>query len=319
MIDGGQLYQAIIPKGATLDKSRAVKDTFRGTFREAKNSIQGQANFKPIDGAVTASQVANVTNAVMNVGSMVVGQYYMSEINSKLDDIDGNLNKISSFQNDEYKSKIMALSAEVKKISEFQIEVLENEEIRKRKLDKLDSLEHKTAELLGQANLALDNYKQSKDFKEYEKQIKSADEWFRYQQILLDILYQIDNLIYVLNSGNVSKEQCFSLFDKYGKLSTNTLNKLSEWHNKETQEYKIDIEKNKRQKLGIEGFFAKPISLINKEYGYKKVDTKVTKMISKQSNAHVIDTNENVDLYKEDIVLIQKDGKTYYLPYKENN
>ena len=70
--DGGQLYQAIIPKGATLDKSRAVKDTFRGTFREAKNSIQGQANFKPIDGAVTASQVANVTNAVMNVGSMVV-------------------------------------------------------------------------------------------------------------------------------------------------------------------------------------------------------------------------------------------------------
>ena len=160
----------------------------------------------------------------------------MSEINSKLDDIDGNLNKISSFQNDEYKSKIMALSAEVKKISEFQIEVLENEEIRKRKLDKLDSLEHKTAELLGQANLALDNYKQSKDFKEYEKQIKSADEWFRYQQILLDILYQIDNLIYVLNSGNVSKEQCFSLFDKYGKLSTNTLNKLSEWHNKETQE-----------------------------------------------------------------------------------
>lgn len=315
--EGGQFYQAIIPQGASLDKSREMADAFRGSYREVKNAIQGNANWKPVDGTAVASTTTNITNAVMNVGSMVVGQYYMSEINSKLDDIDDSLEKISSFQNNEYKSKIMALSAEVKTISEFQMEVLENDEQRKRKLNKLENLEQTASELLGQANLALADCKYTSDFKEYEKQIKDTDEWFRYQQILLDILYQIDNLKYVLNSGRVSRKQCFSILEKYGKLSEQTLEKLRKWHGATVKELKIDIQNSKRKKLGIEGILASPIAFFNENFAYKKIDSKVVKMISKQSNSSVSDINTDIDLYNEDVVLLQKDGKTYYLPYRE--
>lgn len=44
----GQLYQAIIPKGAVLDKSRAMEGAVRGSFREVANSIKGQANWVPV-------------------------------------------------------------------------------------------------------------------------------------------------------------------------------------------------------------------------------------------------------------------------------
>jgi len=311
--EGGQFYQAIIPQGASLANSKAMTDAVRGIYHDAEG-IAGHANFKLADGALVASTTANVTNAVMNVGSMVVGQYYMAEINSKLDDIDDSLDKISSFQNNEYKSRIMALSAEAKTISEFQMEVLENDEQRKRKLDKLENLEHTATELLGQANLALADFKHTTDFKEYEKQIKEADEWYRYQQILLEILYQIDNLKYVLNSGKVSREQCFSLLDKYGKLSEQTLEKLSKWHDATVKELKIDIQNSKRKKLGIEGVLASPIALFNEKFAYKKIDKKVVKMITKQSNSSTLNNNQDIDLYYEDVVLLQKNGKTYYLP-----
>ena len=92
-----ELYRVIIPQRANLDHSKAMENAFRATFRDVPNSYQGQANLLKADGAALASQGANVANAVMNVGSMVVGQYYMSEINNKLEDITDNIKEINDF------------------------------------------------------------------------------------------------------------------------------------------------------------------------------------------------------------------------------
>lgn len=81
----GRLYQCIIPKGAVLDQLRAMEGAVRGSYREVANSIKGQANWVAVDnGAANKLAALNITNATMSVASMVVGQYYMSQINDQL-------------------------------------------------------------------------------------------------------------------------------------------------------------------------------------------------------------------------------------------
>lgn len=137
----GQLYQAIIPKGAVLDKSRALKGAVRGSYRDVANSIKGNANWVAVDGkAANNLATVGVANAVMNVASMVVGQYYMSQINDQLADINAGIEKVADFQQTEFKSKVYALVAEVQKSSTFQVETIENDELRNRELSHLKSL-----------------------------------------------------------------------------------------------------------------------------------------------------------------------------------
>ncbi|MBR3326112.1 MAG: hypothetical protein IKG22_02150, partial [Atopobiaceae bacterium] len=76
----GQLYRAIIPKGAELADSQAMEGAKRGIFH-AERGIKGHANLVPVEqqqidpnlGRELAA--ANVAGSVMNVASLVVGQY----------------------------------------------------------------------------------------------------------------------------------------------------------------------------------------------------------------------------------------------------
>lgn len=73
-----------------------------------------------IDNLNEVSNIASVANNVMNVASMVVGQYYMAEIDNKMAEINDNLNKIVNFQDREYKSRVISIFAKVKKNFKFQ-------------------------------------------------------------------------------------------------------------------------------------------------------------------------------------------------------
>lgn len=91
---------------------------------------------------------ANVASSAMNVGSMIVGQYYMTQINNELESISSNISQIIDFQNNEYKSKVFALVSKVKNLSTFQAEILENEELRKPEILNVNHLEQQCTELL---------------------------------------------------------------------------------------------------------------------------------------------------------------------------
>ena len=135
-----------------------MEGAVRGLYHGAKG-IQGHADFVAADGNMGSGLAAmNAANAAMGIASMVVGQYYMAQINDRIDSITNSMDRIAGFQDNEYKSKVYALVAEIQKISTFQIETMENEELRTRELAHLKNLEHECAHLLGQANLTLQDY-----------------------------------------------------------------------------------------------------------------------------------------------------------------
>lgn len=168
--NGEVLYRAVIPAGAKLTNSKAMEGAVRGIYHGA-DGIKGHANLVAVEAQKGTAVVANTATAAMGVASMVVGQYYMTQINAELGEISDGISQIQDFQDNEYRSRVFSLVAHVKKIADFQTEILENDELRLSKIAQLDSLEEECTQLLGQANLTLAGFakKTGLDYEAYEK------------------------------------------------------------------------------------------------------------------------------------------------------
>lgn len=318
----GPLYQAIIPEGAVLDKSRAMEGAVRGSYREeASNSIKGQANWIAADNSTADNLAAlNVANAVMGVAAMVVGQYYMTQINDQLKNITVEIEKIADFQEKEFKSKVYELVAETQKSSTFQVETMENNELRNRELTHLKSLEHECAQLLGQANLSLQEIagKKNLDYAEYEKLIGKAETWSQYQHILLEVMYKISDLSYALNLGAISRENSYALYLPYAKQSEDALEKLMDWHKGNTAKLEINVDESRRRRQGVEGFLMKALSFFDDNLNYRKISGRTKELIELQAERKVLALpTAGDDYFQDDVRLVAKKGKLFYLPNSE--
>ena len=175
--NGELLYQAIIPAGAKLANSRDMEGAVRGFYHGA-DGINGHANLVAFDN--TASVATNITSSVMGLASMVVGQYYMAQISSDLYKIDKGLNRISNFQDQEYKGKVFALVAHIQQVAHFQVEILENEELRMSEIDNLNRWKKDCEQLLAQACHTVEGFTENQNLKyeEYEKLLPEIEKWY---------------------------------------------------------------------------------------------------------------------------------------------
>ena len=312
---GGKVYQAVLKNGGELVQSKDMQGAVRGFTRNA-NGIEEMANLVPVDGTVSKLAAANIANAAMGVGSMVVGQYYMTQINAELDKISDSISNIEDFQKGEYRSKVFALVGQVQKISVFQYETMDNDELRNRELILLQGLEKECTELLGQANLKLAGYTDLKglDYNSYAEKVREANDWYQYQQMLTEVLYRIGDLTFALNMGKVSREHCYAMYPTYLKQTEESLDRLNAWHEYNGQRLGIDVSSFKRKRDGLDAAIHWIPSLFDKRNAYRDMSKNVAHMIEEHSsdkNSHQTDTG---DLFNSDVKLIAKDGKLYYLP-----
>ena len=320
--NGEVLYRAVIPAGAKLTNSKAMEGAVRGIYHGA-DGIKGHANLVAVEAQKGTAVVANTAAAAMGVASMVVGQYYMTQINAELGEISDGISQIQDFQDNEYRSRVFSLVAHIKKIADFQTEILENDELRLSKIAQLDSLEEECTQLLGQANLTLAGFAKKKDldYEDYEKALGNAHNWFMYQKSLLDVLYKISDLRYTLHLGAVSREQCVALLPTYTKQVSDTQERLTTWHNGTTQRLGIDIEEIRRKRDGFDGIVHSFLGLlINDDLSFRSMEKKTASMIAEQSSGHKASHNvDTSELYAEDVQLISKGGKIYYLPERKDD
>lgn len=308
------LYRAKIPAGAKLTNSRATEGAVRG-FYQGAGGIQGHADLVAVQAQKGTAVVANTAAAAMGVASMVVGQYYMTQINAEIDEISDGISKITDFQDNEFRSRVFSLVAHVKKITDFQVEILDNDELRLSKIAQLDSMEEQCTQLLGQVNLTLADFakKNNLDYASYEKELKGAQNWYAYQKTLLDVLYKISDLRYTLHMGTVSREQCIALLQTFVKQVEDTQTLLTGWHQTSVERLGIDTQEIRRKRVGIDGVIHFIPGLFNDDLNFRAIDENTVNLIEVQSSvkstAHLQDTS---DLYAEDVQLISKEGKIYY-------
>ncbi|WP_455620248.1 hypothetical protein [Eisenbergiella sp.] len=314
--NGEVLYRAIIPAGAKLTDSKAMEGAVRGIYHGA-DGIKGHANLVAVEAQKGTAVVANTAAAAMGVASMVVGQYYMMQINAELGIINDGISQIQDFQDNEYRSRVFSLVAHVKKIADFQTEILENDELRLSKISQLDSLEEECTQLLGQANLTLAGFakKSDLDYEGYENALGNAQDWFMYQQSLLDVLYKISDLRYTLHLGAVSREQCIALLPTYSKQVSDTQARLTAWHEGTAERLGIEADESRRKRAGFDGVIHFIPGLFNDNLNFRGIEERTASMIAAQKTGHdVAHKMDKSELYAEDVQLISKDGKIYYLP-----
>ena len=161
--------------------------------------------------------------------------------------------------------------------------------------------------------------KKGLDYDAYEKKIGEAESWFQYQQILLEVMYKISDLSYALNLGAISRENSYALYLPYAKQSEGTLAKLNEWHDEHVKRLEINVEESRRKRQGVEGFFMGALGLFNDDFNYMKMSQSTIARIEHQAeNTSTIKGVESEDLYQEDVRLIAKDGKLFYLPQQKD-
>lgn len=312
----GEVYRAIIPSGATLSKSKDLEGAVRGFYSNGKG-IAGQANLVKINPSQLskASKVTNGVANVMNVTSLVVGQYYMSEVNDKLQTMNKSISEIGDFQQREFKSKIFSLITRVGKISKFSSDILENDELRNRMLHSLDSIEGEVTQLLQQVNITIDDlstHNKQIDFKTYSEKVNEFKKLITYQKLLVSLLEEISKLMYSLNRGAVKAEICYSMFNGYMNQSNDSLEKLKLWHDNQTKYLGIDIDNHRIKKYGFEGALGKVQGLFNKDLKYKPLDENMEEKIISQTVNKRLETALPDEVLNKDIEIITKEGKLYY-------
>ncbi|WP_253269252.1 hypothetical protein [Streptococcus suis] len=110
--------QANIPKGLfkvdfpveDLHKIKGEAAKYRAFVKGADGKINAHAILTPAQVEIAkGAQAAAAVAGVMQVAAMVVGQYYMAEINGKLNSMKETLNDIKDFQEREFKGTVRAL------------------------------------------------------------------------------------------------------------------------------------------------------------------------------------------------------------------
>jgi len=315
----GSLLQSDIPVDQ-LTKAKDVPGGLRATLM-GKNGIEKNAVLSPVDSSKIAQSGKVVVGVakVMNITSLVVGQYYMSEVSSRLIDINKNINVIGNYQQREFKSRIMALINNVEEISSFSSEILVNPELRQRELHQLNGYKNDTVQLLEQVNITIqeETTENITKIQEYQSKVNEFDKLLGYQKILTAILEEISKLTYTLNLGEVSIEKCFSSYNNLLNHSNDSRKLVPNWHLSNVKKLGIELDKNRFKMQGIEGIVAKPLSLVDKKWDYKKLESNLKNKIIDQSQNKQSAMNRLDELFDEDVQLIIKDGKYYYIPIKK--
>lgn len=308
------LYTSSIAK----ESLTGVKDGSGGLrgFKMGKKGIKENAVLKEFDtSSVTQTRkVAAGVSKVMNVSSLIVGQYYMSEVNSKLIGISKDIKSIGNFQQQEFKSKILALINNIEEISKFSSEILDNDELRKRELLQLSTYKNDAVQLLGQVNITIQGLSNEliMNIQEYQVKVEDLDKLLRYQDILSKILEEISKLSYTLNLGKVSIEKCYSSYNSMVINSNDVRNHLRVWHQENHEKIGIELDNHRFKKKGVESIITKPLSLIDEKWDYKKLESKLISKIVKQTQCEEVVYNIQDEFFDKEVELIIDNGQYYY-------
>lgn len=312
----GKLYEVIIPANTKLFNSKSMQGAVRGGYLDINKQTK-QANFMPVDtlNVSDVNTVANLTTNAMNISSMIVGQYYMAQIDDKLGSIQDDISDIKNFLNDERISKIQQLVINVSVIIKHQDEISTNEAITDKELQKIYDYEEEAGNILAHVNKDISNIvtkESAKNFAEYKENTERLDKLLKEQEVLIKVMNQISSLKYILYHGSASTEYCYERFNIALNQSSVVKEQIQTYQNKETKAIEVDLEKARyRKSYFLDNVIQPVLEVIDENMNYINLEEILLNKIKMQVNNKKLPTIE-LNIYEEDTKLLIQDGKIYY-------
>lgn len=254
-----------------------------------------------------------LVNAGFNAASMVIGQYYMNEINDKLENIQHDIDVIANFLDSQYQGKLMYIISKIQEILENKNEIISNDFSRDKRYDEISRMEENCAELLTQANSSIVKYlKDELDYKNYEKNVKDIQMWSVRQQILMRLLAEIGDIRYVLANGNETSKSAHSQYNRYLTHTNKVNEQLDSWHEAYCEKFGISKIEHRRKANFFE-IRKNTIGRINEKWAYNKLDEGIETMIECQMNIKEL-LPYSKDKQDENIKILKHNDEYYNLP-----
>lgn len=108
---------------------------------------------------------------------------------------------------------------------------------------------------------------------------------------------------------------CCAVTNIYIKQVNDTQERLTAWHTGTAERLGIEIEEIRRKRAGFDYFIHFIPGRFNDDLNFRRIEKKTVNMITAQMNGHEnAHPLQKSELYSEDVQLISKNGKIYYLP-----
>ena len=311
------LYKVVLKNGGELMDSKTMEGAKRAMVK-GKNGIRENTNLLAVE-PDKIGMIANVGACAFNVASMVVGQYYMQQIDSKLSDIARSVDQIMESIEIQYKGSVTSLIESVHSVSKFQLSSLQNDELRSRELDHIQDLKDECQKLLSEAESKIELILGSdlSTYNQYATKTKELEKWLKYQELLIQSLQQIDTLDFTLYLGAKTKEHCFSSFGSHVRKYDDLHQEVIAWHKTNCSKFKIDVSKERRKHAGLLAIFEKPIDLINEEWNYTTVSCETISLIKEQTGEMQSISYNPENPFIEDVEIVIDGDKRYYLSKRQ--
>lgn len=182
----------------------------------------------------------------------------------------------------------------------------------------MENIEGDATELLGQVNIEITdicNKNPAPAYQEYQGKIDQLSILVEYQNLLTAMLAQISKLTYLLGKGTVSSEMSYSMYNDYLAQSIGARGILESWHDKQAALLKIDLDKNRKSK----NWFAALPGIVNEEWKYQPLAEGLADKIHNQSQIEPAAIAPPKEIFEEDVEIIIRDGKYYYLHDDEHD
>lgn len=312
------IVEVIIPPNAKLHESKVMKGAYRGSFTD--NGKLGQANLKPVEiqnlKEINPSKMLNCAADAMNIASVVVGQYYMAEIDNKLESLNENVEEIKEFLNNERLAKVKNLITNVSIVSKYKDEILSNNQAITQELAKLSDYEEKASDILTHINHEINDIVKNHidSFSEYQNTVIKSEPLLVQQNILVQTINQIASLKYILYKGSMSTEYCYEKFNRAFSDSYSVRENIQSFHDKLTTKLNIDLENQRYLRNNLLNNVARPIiEVIHDEWNYEKIDEVFVNKILEQKNKQIIQPKA-LNVFDQETKVLIHDGKAYYSP-----
>lgn len=306
----GKVYSVKLPNGQELAQWKNKSGVFQGVSRE-KGGIKKYAELRETNlkdqVKINPKNLVNVAN-VMQMASMAVGQYYMSEIDNKMKSLDQKMIQVIEFLEGSLNAELKSEIAIIKMLSKFSIDVFEDKEELNRRLSQLDGSTKNLYKIVTQANQALNTLvnKSDLDYEKYTESIEQIEKWQEVEKISLSALIEATQLkILLMHDTNLSVSYHTDLLNQAMEETQILIQELNNFHGKYEEKFVFNFEKaTRRNDRPVLAWFIKERATDN------NLLTKVTnqKQISYSSNVNEIIYSKN-----HDVELIVEDGKLYYL------
>lgn len=307
-------YRVILGNHQQLMASKAIAGAFRGaTQKHGVGRISGQANWIPIESSTSklASASASIS-AAMNVMSIVVGQYYMTQINGQLRAIERAIDEIKQFQNEEFLSKVRSTLRQTKQISSHITEIITSESERTVERARLEQIEAEAGQQLDFVNtLIKTQLTESTKFKTYSDKTMKLASLAATQQALLATLGEISRLMVVLSKGEVSTSRANATYKELSDQTMQVRTELRSWQQEEMEAFHVELKQHRRKRTGVTGLVTPVASRIVSDYGYLDLPEELVSMMEQQIIQDQLELPELAG-YEHPVELLFDDDKIYY-------